>query len=77
MIFFTFFGGRILHVEVKTTELNDGSSHSQAQKETITCILDCMAHVLTIPKEVEDAFLHRTVKAFTWVRQPVNILMSD
>ncbi|KAM6925373.1 protein tyrosine phosphatase domain-containing protein 1 [Xenentodon cancila] len=39
---------------------------SQAQKETITCILDCMAHMLTLPKEVEDAFLHRTIKAFTW-----------
>ncbi|XP_061591820.1 protein tyrosine phosphatase domain-containing protein 1 [Cololabis saira] len=40
---------------------------SQAQKETITCILDCMAHMLTIPKEVEDAFLYRTIKAFTWM----------
>uniref|UniRef100_A0A673Z268 Protein tyrosine phosphatase domain-containing protein 1 n=1 Tax=Salmo trutta TaxID=8032 RepID=A0A673Z268_SALTR len=32
---------------------------------TYLCILDCMAHVLTIPEEVEAAFLERTIKAFT------------
>lgn len=40
----------------------------QAQRETITCILDCMAHLLRVPEEVENAFLNRTIKAFTWVR---------
>lgn len=40
---------------------------SQAPKETLTCILDCMAHMLKIPEEVEKAFLKRTIKAFTWV----------
>ncbi|GAA6216412.1 protein tyrosine phosphatase domain-containing protein 1-like [Lates japonicus] len=39
----------------------------QAPKETLTCILDCMAHMLTIPEEVENAFLNRTMKAFTWM----------
>ncbi|XP_054464739.1 protein tyrosine phosphatase domain-containing protein 1 [Anoplopoma fimbria] len=39
----------------------------QASKQTLTCILDCMAHLLTIPEEVETAFLNRTIKAFTWV----------
>ncbi|XP_072222625.1 protein tyrosine phosphatase domain-containing protein 1 [Leuresthes tenuis] len=39
----------------------------QAPKETLTCILDCMAQMLTISKEVEDAFLCRTIKAFTWM----------
>uniref|UniRef100_A0A3B3HTQ7 Uncharacterized protein n=1 Tax=Oryzias latipes TaxID=8090 RepID=A0A3B3HTQ7_ORYLA len=35
--------------------------------ETITCILHCMAQMLTISTEVEVAFLNRTIKAFTWV----------
>uniref|UniRef100_UPI0037E9A9BE protein tyrosine phosphatase domain-containing protein 1 n=1 Tax=Semicossyphus pulcher TaxID=241346 RepID=UPI0037E9A9BE len=39
----------------------------QATKETLTCILDCMAHMLTIPEEVENAFLKRTIKAVTWL----------
>ncbi|KAG7228130.1 hypothetical protein INR49_013413 [Caranx melampygus] len=40
----------------------------QAARETLTCILDCMAHMLTIPEEVEIAFLNRTIKAFTWMK---------
>ncbi|CAK6957453.1 protein tyrosine phosphatase domain-containing protein 1 [Scomber scombrus] len=39
----------------------------QAPKETLTCILDCMAHMLIIPEEVENTFLNRTIKAFTWM----------
>lgn len=39
----------------------------QAPKETLTCILDCMAHMLIIPEEVENAFLNRIIKAFTWM----------
>nr|XP_046254108.1 protein tyrosine phosphatase domain-containing protein 1 [Scatophagus argus] len=39
----------------------------QAPKETLMCILDCMAHMLSIPEEVENAFLIRTIKAFTWM----------
>ncbi|XP_067382371.1 protein tyrosine phosphatase domain-containing protein 1, partial [Channa argus] len=39
----------------------------QAQKETVTCILNCMANMLMIPVEVENAFLNRTIKAFTWM----------
>ncbi|XP_026223393.1 protein tyrosine phosphatase domain-containing protein 1, partial [Anabas testudineus] len=39
----------------------------QAQKEILTCILNCMAHMATIPEEVENAFLNRTVKALTWM----------
>lgn len=27
-----------------------------------------MAHVQKVPEEVENAFLNRTIKAFTWVR---------
>ncbi|KAI3356893.1 hypothetical protein L3Q82_003540 [Scortum barcoo] len=40
----------------------------QAPKETLTCILDCMAHMLMIPEEVENAFLNRTIKAFTLMK---------
>ncbi|XP_068609548.1 protein tyrosine phosphatase domain-containing protein 1 [Brachionichthys hirsutus] len=42
------------------------STLDQATKETLMCILDCMAHMLRIPAEVEKAFLNRTIKAFTW-----------
>lgn len=41
----------------------------QAPRETLTCILDCMARMQMIPEEVENAFLNRTIKAFTWVRE--------
>lgn len=41
----------------------------QAPKETLTYILDCMARMQMIPEEVENAFLNRTIKAFTWVRE--------
>lgn len=44
----------------------------QAPKQTLTCILDCMAHMLAIPEEVENAFLDRTIRAFTWVRQSIH-----
>lgn len=44
----------------------------QAPKETLTCILDCMARMQMIPEEVENAFLNRTIKAFTWVREEKN-----
>lgn len=40
----------------------------QAPKESLVCILDCMAQMLTIPEEVEAAFLERIIKAFTQVR---------
>lgn len=48
---------------------------SQAQKETLTCILNCMAHMATIPEEVENAFLSRTIKALTWVRKPIYLII--
>ncbi|XP_024914940.1 protein tyrosine phosphatase domain-containing protein 1, partial [Cynoglossus semilaevis] len=38
-----------------------------AHKQTLACVLDCMAHMLEIPEEVEAAFLRRTIKAFTWM----------
>ncbi|CAB1424764.1 unnamed protein product [Pleuronectes platessa] len=39
----------------------------QAPRQTLRCILDCMANLLMIPEKVENAFLNRTIKAFTWV----------
>nr|XP_019951506.1 PREDICTED: protein tyrosine phosphatase domain-containing protein 1-like [Paralichthys olivaceus] len=41
----------------------------QAPRETLRCILDCMGNMLMIPEEVENAFLNRTIKAFTWVER--------
>ncbi|KAM6977829.1 protein tyrosine phosphatase domain-containing protein 1 [Aplochiton taeniatus] len=37
----------------------------EAPKQSLMCILDCMAHMLAIPDEIEEAFLDRTIKAFT------------
>lgn len=39
----------------------------QAPKETVTCILNCMAHMMKISEDVEEAFLKRAIKAFAWV----------
>lgn len=41
----------------------------QGAKETLTCILDCMAHMQFISEKVEKAFLKRTIKAFTGLVQ--------
>ncbi|XP_064161390.1 protein tyrosine phosphatase domain-containing protein 1 [Anguilla rostrata] len=41
------------------------NSIDKSSRQTLVCTLHCMAHLLTIPEEVEDAFLHRTIKAFT------------
>ncbi|CAL8367648.1 unnamed protein product [Lota lota] len=37
----------------------------QAPRNTLVCVLDCMARLLSIPEDLEDAFLRRTIKAFT------------
>ncbi|XP_072553235.1 protein tyrosine phosphatase domain-containing protein 1 [Salminus brasiliensis] len=37
----------------------------RAPREILVCILDCFAHLLVIPEEVEDAFVQRLIKAFT------------
>ncbi|KAF7210068.1 protein tyrosine phosphatase domain-containing protein 1 isoform X1 [Nothobranchius furzeri] len=42
-------------------------SLSQPPKQTLTCILDCMAHMQTISEEIENAFLNRISKALTWI----------
>ncbi|XP_044067957.1 protein tyrosine phosphatase domain-containing protein 1 isoform X2 [Siniperca chuatsi] len=59
--------------EAKALNLNNTDAQTvlnildQAPKETLTCILDCMAHMMTIPEEVENTFLNRIIKAFTWM----------
>lgn len=40
----------------------------QGAKETLICILDCMAHMQFITEKVERAFLKRVIKAFTGVQ---------
>ncbi|KAK3536641.1 hypothetical protein QTP86_015442 [Hemibagrus guttatus] len=37
----------------------------KGHKQTLLCILDCAAHLMKLPDEVEMAVLHRTIKAFT------------
>ncbi|KAJ8385323.1 hypothetical protein AAFF_G00190390 [Aldrovandia affinis] len=41
------------------------NSIDKGPRQTLVCILHCVAHLLTIPEEVEAAFLDRTIKAFT------------
>ncbi|KAI1890999.1 hypothetical protein AGOR_G00159350 [Albula goreensis] len=41
------------------------SSIDKGPRQTLVCILHCVAHLLTIPEEVEAAFLQRAIKAFT------------
>lgn len=43
------------------------NSLDKGQKQTLLCILDCAAHLLKIPEEVENAFFERLIKAFTWI----------
>lgn len=35
-----------------------------------------MAHMMAIPEEVENAFLNRTIKAFTWVRKSIHLIIG-
>ncbi|XP_059383130.1 protein tyrosine phosphatase domain-containing protein 1-like isoform X2 [Carassius carassius] len=37
----------------------------RASKETVMCIVDCFAHLMTTTEEIESAFLERATKAFT------------
>ncbi|XP_036387086.1 protein tyrosine phosphatase domain-containing protein 1 [Megalops cyprinoides] len=41
------------------------SSMDKGPKQTLVCILHCVAHLKTIPEEAEAAVLDRTIKAFT------------
>uniref|UniRef100_A0A4W5Q9X9 Protein tyrosine phosphatase domain-containing protein 1 n=1 Tax=Hucho hucho TaxID=62062 RepID=A0A4W5Q9X9_9TELE len=56
--------------DVQKLDLNDSDPANpevvfKPLDQMLMCILDCMAHVLTIPEDVEAAFLERTIKAFT------------
>ncbi|KAI5614506.1 protein tyrosine phosphatase domain-containing protein 1, partial [Silurus asotus] len=39
----------------------------KGHRQTLLCILDCAAHLMKLPEEVEMAVLYRTIKAFTRV----------
>lgn len=43
------------------------NSLDKGQNQTLLCILDCAAHLLNIPEDVENAFVERTIKALTWI----------
>uniref|UniRef100_A0A3Q3KN71 Protein tyrosine phosphatase domain-containing protein 1 n=1 Tax=Monopterus albus TaxID=43700 RepID=A0A3Q3KN71_MONAL len=59
----------------QNTDAQTALSTLDQVRETLTYILDCMANMLTIPEEVENAFLNRTIKAFTWVRKPLHLFI--
>lgn len=65
----------ILYImQLYINSLTSGLIPFQAPKQTLSCILECMAHMLRIPEEVENAFLNRTIKAFTWVRKQTHLI---
>ncbi|KAK2862644.1 hypothetical protein Q5P01_002177 [Channa striata] len=41
------------------------NSLEKSHRLTLLCILDCAAHLLPMPEEVETSFLNQTIKAFT------------
>lgn len=59
--------------DVKTLQENNFSpqqaldSLDKGHKQTLLCILDCTAHLLEIPEEVEKGILDRIIKTFTKV----------
>ncbi|XP_048872077.1 protein tyrosine phosphatase domain-containing protein 1 isoform X2 [Brienomyrus brachyistius] len=65
----------ICQKEVKTLEKNkqDGNTIlnllDKGSKRTLMCIIDCFAHLFIVPEKVEEAFLNRTIKAFTKMRK--------
>lgn len=48
----------------------------QGHRHTLLCILDCAAHLLPLPKEVEANFLKQTIKVFTKVNIDIRWLLS-
>ncbi|TRY60646.1 hypothetical protein DNTS_033841 [Danionella cerebrum] len=58
-------------VDVRTLEAADVKSQTllesldRASRETVICILDCFAHLFSLPEEVERNFLRRAAAAFT------------
>ncbi|XP_047439762.1 protein tyrosine phosphatase domain-containing protein 1 isoform X2 [Mugil cephalus] len=40
-------------------------SLEKGHRLTLLCILDCAAHLLPVPEEVENSFLNQTIKVFT------------
>ncbi|XP_066528236.1 protein tyrosine phosphatase domain-containing protein 1 [Hoplias malabaricus] len=47
--------------------LNALNTMNKGHRQTLLCILDCAAHLMKVPDEVETAVLDRTIKAFTRV----------
>lgn len=44
---------------------NTLDSLEKGHRLTLLCILDCAAHLLPMPEEVEASFLHQTIRVFT------------
>uniref|UniRef100_A0A3Q4HZZ5 Protein tyrosine phosphatase domain-containing protein 1 n=1 Tax=Neolamprologus brichardi TaxID=32507 RepID=A0A3Q4HZZ5_NEOBR len=44
-------------------------SLEKGHRLTLLCILDCAAHLLPVPKELETSFLNQTIKVFTKVKE--------
>ncbi len=51
-------------------------SHWQDHRLTLLCILNCAAHLLPMPEEVEMSFFNQTIKVFTKVNVRKRCLMN-
>uniref|UniRef100_A0A3Q3NMN3 Protein tyrosine phosphatase domain-containing protein 1 n=1 Tax=Mastacembelus armatus TaxID=205130 RepID=A0A3Q3NMN3_9TELE len=51
--------------EENTNPQNILNSLEKGHRLTLLCILDCAAHLLPVPEEVETSFLNQTIKVFT------------
>uniref|UniRef100_A0A3Q4B5N3 Protein tyrosine phosphatase domain-containing protein 1 n=1 Tax=Mola mola TaxID=94237 RepID=A0A3Q4B5N3_MOLML len=48
----------------------------KGHRHTLLCILDCAAHLMPIPEEVETSFLNQTIKAFTKVNIKIKWILN-
>ncbi|KAL4646374.1 protein tyrosine phosphatase domain-containing protein 1-like [Arapaima gigas] len=51
-------------------------SLDKGAKQTLACVLDCFARLLSVPEDVESAFLNRTIKAFCKMRMDSEAVYS-
>ncbi|XP_067359872.1 protein tyrosine phosphatase domain-containing protein 1 isoform X2 [Channa argus] len=62
---------KALAMDLTDKDLTSKVSVWQSHRLTLLCILDCAAHLLPMPPEVETSFLNQTIKVFTKINPAV------
>uniref|UniRef100_A0A3Q3Q920 Protein tyrosine phosphatase domain-containing protein 1 n=1 Tax=Monopterus albus TaxID=43700 RepID=A0A3Q3Q920_MONAL len=52
------------------------NSLEKGQRLTLLCVLDCAAHLLPVPEDVETSFLNHTIKVFTKVSKTESLYVA-